>query len=254
MTSFSLAGKVAVITGGSRGIGRAIAIGMAEAGANVVLAARKAADLAEAAERVKETGREALTVETNVRDGAALENLVRQTVERFGRLDILVNNAATNPVFGPIAGIDERAFDTVMNTNVKSMLMLSKLAREQMKQQGTGGSIINVSSTGGLRPGRGLGMYSVSKAAVIMLTRVCAGEWGSDGIRVNCIAPGLIKTEFSRALWDNEERLAATTSTMPAGRIGLSEDLAGAAVYLASDAASFVTAQTIVVDGGQTGA
>jgi len=253
IADFTLNGKVAIITGGSRGIGRAIAVGMAEAGAKVVVAARKAGDLEEAAGAVKAAGGEVLTVETNVRDMAALENLVKQTTERFGRLDVLVNNAATNPMFGPIANIDERAWDVVLNTNLKSLFFLSKLAREVMKGNG-GGSIINVSSTGGLRPGRGLGMYSVSKAAVIMLTRVCAAEWGADSIRVNCVAPGLIKTEFSRALWDDEQRLKTTTSQMPAGRIGESDDLVGAAIYLASDASSYVTAQTIVVDGGQTGA
>lgn len=254
LANFTLEGRVAIVTGGSRGIGRAIAVAMAEAGADIVLAARKAGDLNSAASAVEGAGRKVLAVETNVRDMAALQNLVDRTREHFGRIDILVNNAATNPVFGPIANIDERAWDTTMNTNVKSMFFLSKLVREAMIAGGHGGSIINVSSTGGVRPGGGLGAYSVSKAAVIMLTRVCASEWGRDGIRVNCIAPGLIRTEFSRALWDNEERLERTTSTMPAGRIGESDDLAGAAVYLASDASAYVTAQTIVVDGGQTGA
>jgi dehydrogenase/reductase SDR family member 4 len=253
MANFSLDGKVAIVTGGSRGIGRAIAVGLAEYGANVVIAARKAADLAETETLVAATGREALAVETNIRDAAALENLVQATKDRFGRIDVLVNNAATNPVFGPIANIDDRAFDVVMNTNVKAILMLSKLCRPVMMENG-GGSVINVSSTGGVRPGRGLGMYSVSKAAVIMLTRVCASEWGKDGIRVNCLAPGLIKTEFSRALWEDEQRLQASVSSMPLGRIGLSEDMVGTAVFLASDASAYVTAQTIVVDGGQTGA
>lgn len=253
IADFTLDGKVAIVTGGSRGIGRAIAVGMAEAGAEVVIAARKAGDLAETARQIGEAGREALVVETNIREGAALENLIARTRERFGRLDVLVNNAATNPVFGPIANIDERAWDVVMNTNVKAAFLLSKLARELMREGG-GGSIINVSSTGGVRPGRGLGAYSVSKAALIMLSRVCASEWGADGIRVNTLAPGLIKTEFSRALWEDEGRLAATVSAMPAGRIGLSEDMVGTSVFLASDASSYITAQTIVVDGGQTGA
>ena len=253
MTSFSLEGKVALVTGGSRGIGRAIAVGLAEAGANVVVAARKAGDLAETERQVRATGREALSVETNIRDSAALENLVKQATDAFGGIDVLVNNAATNPVFGPIANMDERAWDVVMNTNVKAALLLSKLVREVMAG-GTGGSIINVSSTGGLRPGRGLGAYSVSKAALIMLTRVCASEWGRDGIRVNALSPGLIKTEFSRALWEDEQRLEATVSQMPAGRIGVAEDMVGTAVFLASDASAYITAQNIVVDGGQTGA
>jgi NAD(P)-dependent dehydrogenase (short-subunit alcohol dehydrogenase family) len=253
MVHFSLEGKVALVTGGGRGIGRAIAVGMAEAGANVVIAARKVGDLAETERLIRETGREALAVETNIRDTAALENLVKQATDRFGGIDALVNNAATNPVFGPIANVDERAWDVVMNTNVKAAFLLSKLVREVMAARG-GGSIVNVSSTGGVRPGRGLGAYSVSKAALIMLTRVCASEWGRDGIRVNALSPGLIKTEFSRALWEDEHRLEATTSTMPAGRIGQPEDMVGAVVWLASDASAYVTAQNIVVDGGQTGA
>lgn len=253
VTDFSLGGKTAIVTGGSRGIGRSIAVGLAEAGANVVIAARKAGDLAETERLVRETGREALSVETNIRDAAALENLVKQSVEKFGGIDVLINNAATNPVYGPIASIDERAWDVVMNTNVKAAFLLSKLVREVMTG-GNGGSIINVSSTGGVRPGRGLGAYSVSKAAIIMLTRVCAAEWGRDGIRVNTLSPGLIKTEFSRALWEDEARLENTVSQMPAGRIGLPEDMAGTAVFLASDASAYITGQNIVVDGGQTNA
>ncbi|HEY8490153.1 MAG TPA: SDR family oxidoreductase [Dehalococcoidia bacterium] len=251
IANFRLDGKVAVVTGGSRGIGRAIAVGLAEAGAKVVAAARKAEDLAETVRQIQERGGEALAVETNIRDDAALESLISKTVERFGRLDILVNNAATNPVFGPIVNIDDRAWDVVMNTNVKAAFKLSKMAREQMIKHG-GGSIINVSSTGGLRPSAGLGVYSVSKAALIMLTRVLAAEWGRDGIRVNCLAPGLIKTEFSRALWTNETILQRATSGSALGRIGQPEEMAGAVVYLCSDAASFVTGQTIVADGGGT--
>jgi len=225
---------------------------LAEAGAHVVIAARKAGDLAETERLVKETGRPALAVETNIRDAAALENLVKRATDTFGGIHCLVNNAATNPVFGPIAAIDERAWDVVMNTNVKAAFLLSKLVREVMAAGG-GGRIVNVSSTGGLRPGRGLGAYSVSKAALIMLTRVCASEWGRDGIRVNTLSPGLIRTEFSRALWEDEERLQTTVSQMPAGRIGLPEDMVGTAVFLASDASAYITAQNIAVDGGQTG-
>jgi len=163
---------------------------------------------------------------------------------------MLVNNAATNPVFGPVVNLDERAWDAIQNTNVKSAFFLSKMVRAAIKEHGDGGSIINVSSTGGLRASAGLGGYSVSKAAVIMLTQVCAKEWGADNIRVNCIAPGLIKTEFSRALWANEAVLKNSLQTSPLRRIGEADEMAGAVVYLASPASSFVTGHTIVLDGG----
>ncbi|MCK9521074.1 MAG: SDR family oxidoreductase [Dehalococcoidia bacterium] len=250
IADFSLAGKVAIVTGGSRGIGRAIALGLAEAGADVCIAARKLEALEETVAAVQSTGRRAIAVPTNVRDMDALQNLVEQTKSQLGRVDILVNNAATNPVFGPIKNLEERAWDSVMNTNVKSMFFLSKFAREAMVEHGEGGSIINVSSTGGLRVSTGLGAYSVSKAAVIMLTKVCAKEWGTDGIRVNCIAPGLIKTEFSRALWENEAILSNSTSSSALKRIGMPKEMAGAVVYFASGSASFTTGQTLVLDGG----
>jgi len=250
IADFSLAGKVAIVTGGSRGIGRSIAIGLAEAGADVCVAARKPEALEETVAAIKATGRRAIAVPTNVRDMDALKNLVDQTKAQLGRVDILVNNAATNPVFGPVKNLDERAWDTVMNTNVKSMFFLSKFAREAMLEHGEGGSIINVSSTGGLRVSTGLGAYSVSKAAVIMLTKVCAKEWGTDGIRVNCIAPGLIKTEFSRALWENETILSNSTTSSALKRIGMPDEMVGAVIYFASPASSFVTGQTLVLDGG----
>ena len=250
IANFSLAGKIAIVTGGSRGIGRSIAIALAEAGADVCVAARKVEALEESLAAVKATGRRGIAVPTNVRDMAALENLVSETKRQLGRIDILVNNAATNPVFGPVVNLDERAWDAIQNTNVKSVFFLSKMAREAIKEHGDGGSIINVSSTGGLRASGGLGGYSVSKAAVIMLTQVCAKEWGPDNIRVNCIAPGLIKTEFSRALWDNDAVLKNSLQTSPLRRIGEADEMAGAAVYLASPASSFVTGHTIVLDGG----
>jgi len=252
VADFSLAGKVAIVTGGSRGIGRSIAIALAEAGADVCVAARKPEALEETVAAIKATGRRAIAVPTNVREMAHLENLVAETKRQLGRIDILVNNAATNPVFGPVAqAIDERAWDAIMNTNVKSCFFLSKMVREAILEHGQGGSIINVSSTGGFRASQGLGGYSVSKAAVIMLTSVCAREWGPDGIRVNCIAPGLIKTEFSRALWENEAILRNSTAQSPLKRIGDPDEMAGAVVYFASPAASFTTGQTLILDGGQ---
>jgi len=250
IADFSLAGNPAIVTGASRGIGRSIAIGLAEAGADVCVAARKPEALEETVAAIKATGRRAIAVPTNVRDMDALKNLVDQTKAQLGRVDILVNNAATNPVFGPVHNLDERAWDTVMNTNVKSMFFLSKFAREAMLEHGEGGSIINVSSTGGLRVSTGLGAYSVSKAAVIMLTKVCAKEWGTDGIRVNCIAPGLIKTEFSRALWENEAILKNSTTSSALKRIGMPDEMVGDVIYFASPAASFTTGQTLVLDGG----
>ncbi|MBE7519886.1 MAG: SDR family oxidoreductase [Thermoflexaceae bacterium] len=250
VTDFSLAGKVAIVTGGSRGIGRSIAIALAEAGADVCVAARKVEALEETLAGIKPTGRRGIAVPTNVRDLAALENLVIETKRQLGRIDILVNNAATNPVFGPVHNIDERAWDAIMNTNVKSAFFLSKLVREAIGEHGEGGSIINVSSTGGIRASMGLGGYSVSKAAIIMLTQVCAKEWGVDGIRVNCIAPGLIKTEFSRALWENEAILKNSLTTAALRRIGEPDEMAGAVVYFASAASSFVSGQTLILDGG----
>jgi dehydrogenase/reductase SDR family member 4 len=248
---FSLAGKVAIVTGGSRGIGRAIAVGLAEAGADVCIAARKPESLEEALGALKATGRRAIAVPTNVRELPALQNLVDETKRQLGRIDILVNNAGTNPVFGPVQNIDERAWDAIMNTNVKSVFFLSKMAREAMLEHGEGGSIINVSSIGGIEASDVIGGYSVSKAALIMLTQVCAKTWGKDGIRVNAIAPGLIKTDFSRALWENEGILNTSVQTAALGRIGLPEEMAGAAVYFASPASSFTTGQTLVLDGGR---
>jgi dehydrogenase/reductase SDR family member 4 len=250
IADFSLKGKVAIVTGGSRGIGRSIAVALAEAGADVCVAARKPEALEETVAAVKATGRKAIMVPTNVRDAAALQNLIDETKKQLGRVDVLVNNAASNPVFGPIANLDERAWDTVMNTNVKSIFLLSQMARTAMLEHGQGGAIINVSSTGGVRAGTGLGAYSVSKAAVIMLTQVCAKEWGADGIRVNCIAPGLIKTEFSRALWENEAILKNSTQGSPLRRIGDPDEMAGAVVYFATPSSSFTTGQTLVMDGG----
>jgi NAD(P)-dependent dehydrogenase (short-subunit alcohol dehydrogenase family) len=196
------------------------------------------------------TGRRAVAIPTNVRRSEDLRNLVDETKKQLGRVDILVNNAGTTPVFGPVENMDEGAWDVIMNTNVKSMFFLSVLAREAMLEQGDGGNIINVSSVGGFRASNVIGGYSISKAAVVMLTQVCAKAWGRDGIRVNCIAPGLIKTEFARALWDNPEIRAASEGDAALGRIGEPDEMAGAAVFFASPASSFVTGQTLLLDGG----
>jgi NAD(P)-dependent dehydrogenase (short-subunit alcohol dehydrogenase family) len=251
VADFSLEDKVAIVTGGSRGIGRSIALGLAEHGAHIVIAARKPEAMAEAVAAVQATGRRAIAVPTNVRRIADLEALVERTGEEFGRLDILVNNAGTNPVFGPVQEIDEGAWDMIMNSNVKALHFLSNFARELMIESAGGGSIINISSVGGYRASDVIGGYSISKAAVIMLTQVQAKTWGVDNIRVNCLAPGLIKTEFSRALWDNDEIRKSSEAEASLHRIGEPDEMAGAAVYLASPAASFMTGQTMIVDGGR---
>jgi len=250
VADFSLSGKVAIVTGGSRGIGRSIAIALAENGADVVIAARKPEALAEAKAAVEATGRRALAVPTNVRHTDELHALIDVTRTEMGRLDILVNNAGTNPAFGPVHEIDERAWDMIMNTNVKSVHILSNAARTAMLAHGGGGAIINVSSVGGFRASDVIGGYSVSKAALIMLTQVQAKNWGRDGIRVNCIAPGLIRTEFSRALWEDERISRSAVAEAALQRMGEPDEMAGAVVYLASPAASFVTGQTLVLDGG----
>jgi NAD(P)-dependent dehydrogenase (short-subunit alcohol dehydrogenase family) len=247
----SLSGKVAIVTGASRGIGRSIALGLAEHGADVALAARKPEGLEEAAGAIAKLGRRALVVPTNVRRIEELQALVDRTQAELGRVDILVNNAATNPSFGAIQDLDERAWDMIMNTNVKSVHFLSNFARAAMLKHGQGGAIVNVSSIGGFRASDVIGGYSVTKAAVIMLTQVQAKTWGKDGIRVNCIAPGLIRTEFARALWENESIVKGTIAESALKRIGEPDEMAGAVVYLCSPAASFVTGQTLVLDGGR---
>jgi len=251
VADFSLAGKVAIVTGASRGIGRSIALGLAEHGADVALAARKPEALEEAAEAVRKLGRRALAVPTNVRRVEELRALVERTREDLGRVDVLVNNAGTNPTYGPIHELDERAFDVIMNTNLKSAHFLACFAREAMLAHGEGGSIVNVSSVGGFRASDVIGGYSVSKAALNMLTQVQAKTWGRDGIRVNCIAPGRVRTEFARALWEDERTLRAATNEAALHRIGEPDEMAGAVVYLCSPAASFVTGQTLVLDGGR---
>jgi NAD(P)-dependent dehydrogenase (short-subunit alcohol dehydrogenase family) len=246
---FRLDGRVALVTGASRGIGRAIALGLAAAGADVAVAARRAPDLEVVAAEIRALGRRALAVPAHLGRRPDLDRLFDTVGEALGRLDVLVNNAATNPVYGPLVDLDGDAWDTVMALNVKSYLLAAQRAARMMAPAG-GGAIVNVASTAGLRASPGLGAYSVSKAAVIMLTRVLARELAPRGIRVNAVAPALIETRFSEALWKDPERLAAYVRSTPMGRTGLPEEVAGAAVYLASDAASYVTGQTLVLDGG----
>jgi len=246
----SLEGKVALITGGSRGIGRAIALTFADAGADIVISGRKQPALDEVAAEIREMGRRALPVAAHNRKPDELGQLMERVKVEFGRLDILVNNAATNPVFGPLIDVEERAFDVIMDTNLKGYFLLSQMAAKMMITQGGEGQIINISSIGGSSPERGLGVYSISKAAVNMLTKVLAVELGDYNIRVNALAPGVIKTHFSRALWDNEEIMTEMLRRTPLKRIAEPEEVARMALALASDAGSYVTGQVIVMDGG----
>lgn len=247
--TFRLDGRVAVVTGGSRGIGRAVALGLARAGADVVVASRKMADLEPVAEEIRALGRRALAVPAHLGRRPEVDRLFDATLEAFGRLDVLVNNAATNPVFGPLLDIEEEAWDRIMALNVKGYLLASQRAARAMAPGG-GGAIVNVASTAGLRASAGLGAYSVSKAAVIMLTRVLGRELAPLGIRVNGVAPALIETRFSEALWKNPEILSAYLKSTPLGRAGQPDEVAGAVVYLCSDASSYVTGQTLLLDGG----
>lgn len=247
---FDLTNKVAVITGASKGIGEGIARIFAEYGAKVVISSRKQADLDTLATKISnETGAEVVGIAAHAGEIDQLKNLVDKTVERFGGIDILVNNAATNPVYGPSLDCSDMAFDKIMQVNVKAPFELSKYVHPLMKNRG-GGSIINISSIAGFTPDPGLGIYSVSKASLNMLTKVLAKEWGQDNIRVNAICPGLIKTKFSQALWENEKTLAHFTKRLPIARMGEVEEIAPMALYLASNASTYTTGTLFSVDGG----
>ena len=246
---FRLDNRVALVTGASRGIGRAVALGLAKAGAHVALAARRLPDLEDVAGEVTALGRRALPVSAHTGRREEIDRLFDTVGSELGRLDILVNNAATNPTFGPLVEMDETAWDKVMALNVKGYLLTAQRAARLMRAQGRG-SIVNVSSTGGLRASPGIGAYSVSKAAVIMLTRVLARELASAGIRVNAVAPALVETRFSEALWKDPQILSRYLEATPMNRTAQPEEMAGAVVYLCSDAASYVTGQTLVLDGG----
>ena len=246
---FELDGKVALVTGASKGIGEAMARGLAEFGARVVLSSRKQESVDEVAASFKDDGLEATGIAANVGKLKDIDNLVDQCVATYGGLDIIVNNAAANPVFGPIQDTDEGAFDKILDVNLKGPFELCKKASPILKQRG-GGSIIHIGSIGGLKPETGIGIYSVSKAAIINLTQAMAQEWGADNIRVNAICPGLIKTKFSEALWSNDKILDDFLKNIPLGRAGTTDDVAGLAVFLASDAASYCSGGVYLVDGG----
>ena len=248
---FQLDNKVAIVTGASKGIGEAMARGLAEFGAKVVISSRKRESVDAVAESFQNDGLEAIAIAANMGNVEEAQTLIDQTVDAYGGIDIIINNAAANPVFGPIQNTEERAFDKILDVNLKGPFELCKKAYPILKQRG-GGSIINISSIGGLTPERGIGIYSVSKAGLINLTKVMAQDWGADNIRVNAICPGLIKTKFSEALWGNEPILDRFLQQIPLNRVGTSDDVAGLAVYLGSDAAAYCTGGVYLIDGGYT--
>jgi len=251
MDAFRLDGRVAVITGSSRGIGRSIAEHLARHGARVVISSRKQPACEEAAAAIRAAGGEAIAVPANIADKAQLEQLVAAARTQWGRVDVLVCNAASNPYYGPMAGLPDEAFTKVLQNNIVSNLWLANLVLPEMANR-RDGVVIIVSSIGGLKGSATLGAYCVSKAADMQLARNLAVEWGPHNVRVNCIAPGLVKTDFARALWDNPALLARTEASTPLRRIGEPDDIGGIAVFLASRAGAFVTGQTIVADGGIT--
>ena len=246
---FQLKGKVAIVTGSSKGIGLAIARGFADNGASVVLSSRSKESVESAANQFQKDGLSVIAQSCHVGDQEQRVKLVKETVKKFGKIDILVNNAAINPVYETIENMPNEVYDKMFNVNVKAIFDLSNLCFPFLKKNGSG-SIINISSVEGLKPSLGLGIYSVTKAAVIMLTKVQAKEWGKHGIRSNAICPGLIKTKFSKALWENKVLLNQVKNQLPAGRVAEPEEMIGLALYLASSAGSYSTGGIFSADGG----
>ncbi|MGH8632272.1 MAG: SDR family NAD(P)-dependent oxidoreductase [Burkholderiales bacterium] len=251
MNAFRLDDKVALVTGSSRGIGRSIAEHMAAYGAKVVISSRKQPACEEVAAAIRAAGGDAIAVPANIGEKSQLEALVAAARRQWGRIDVLVCNAASNPYFGPMVGLPDEAFNKILQNNVVSNLWLANMVLPEMAER-KDGVVIIVSSIGGLKGTALLGAYAVSKAADMQLARNLAVEWGKHNIRVNCIAPGLVRTDFARALWENPEILRRYESMTPLGRIGEPDDIGGIAVFLASGAGAFVTGQTIVADGGVT--
>lgn len=247
---FDLSGRVAIVTGSTRGMGKEIASTFAAAGARVAISSRKGDMCEDVAAGIRRDGGEAIAVPCNISSTDDIDNLVGRTVEAFGSLDILVNNAAVNPYYGPLSEIPEDAYDKSMDSNVKNNLWLCRAALPHMEAAG-GGAIVIVSSVSGFRGSRAFGIYSLTKAADFQLARHLAVEWGDRNIRVNCIAPGFIKTDFSKVLWQDPDTLAKIIDGIPLGRVGGVADVAGAALFLASAASAFVTGQTLVIDGGE---
>lgn len=246
---FNLEDKIAIITGSSKGIGKAIAKGLAEQGAQVIISSRDQKACDEVAQEFTNLGLKAVGIACHIANEEQRKSLVDRVIAAFGRIDILVNNAAINPVFGPIEDVDPAIFDKIMEVNVKAPWSLSNLVLPHFKAHNSG-SIINIASVEALTPGFGLGLYSTSKAAILMLTKNQAKEWGQYGVRANAICPGLIKTKFSSALWTNEKMLTKLERSIPSGRMGMPEEMAGLACLLASDAGSYMTGGVYTADGG----
>ena len=246
---FSLENKVAIVTGSSKGIGKAIAKGLAQKGAQVMISSRSQEACDEVAKEFTDEGLKAVGISCHIGKEDQRKNLVDKTIEAFGRIDVLVNNAAINPVFGPIEDVDPAIFDKIMDVNVKAPWSLSNLVLPHF-QANKNGSIINIASVEALTPGFGLGLYSTSKAAILMLTKNQAKEWGRYGVKANAICPGLIKTKFSAALWTNEKMLNKLERSIPSGRMGMPEEMVGLACLLASDAGNYMTGGVYTADGG----
>lgn len=245
---FDLTGKVAIVTGGGKGIGKAIAFGLAGAGAKVVLAARTLPDLEAVQQEISANGGDALAYQIDLSESGEIDGLVDSTRKAFGRIDILVNNAARS-FLRPLMELREDGFDKVFDTNVKGAFLLSRAAAKVMKDQG-GGRIVNITTVGAVRGGALMGAYHASKAALKMLTMCMATEWAPYGILVNAVGPGLTKTQFSQPIWSNPEVERHIVTRIPQGRLAEPEDIVGAVLFLSSDSASFVTGQSIYVDGG----
>ena len=247
----NLTKKAAIISGGSKGIGKAIAMKFAQAGANVVICSRKKENLDSAVNEAESNGLTLIPVECNTSNNDSIQSVVDYAIEKFNRVDILVNNAAANPYYGPILNSEDSHWDKIFDVNVKGYFNFAKACSHSMIANNSG-KIINVASIAAKTPLEGLGVYNISKAAVVMLTKVLAKELGEHNINVNTLAPGLIKTDFSKALWENEDTYNKIIKSIPQGKMGTPDDLSGMALYLASEASDFVTGSIFTVDGGIT--